>query len=365
MASYFEDKLLELLPSLYLQQDKDGELRQFLKIPAETLDELKALMDQFPTLFDVDRCDERFLLFLGNIVGYRYDPVKNAHLQRRLIKEAIPFYRRKATIPALDRSLTDIGWQGRIKETYRKALRLNRRSVVGKSRLPGKIYSLGVFRIESDNVIHGIREALIPHHPAGTKAYYLQWLYSMLSMENCFDTTMKQFVQTICFGHLNEAFVVGRRKLNRDWHLTQKRKSWCTWVITNSVTMFQDIERAGVCIFRWQKRRPGFHLNAHKLNTMLLVNVWNNEKKQIMSCEIEISRDFHSKRNIKLKDGKLNKNRIGHSKPACHVIFRQKDFITMVSIIPENKEPKTVFVLFYTNAIDLAMQAWGLHQQIV
>ena len=76
-----------------------------------------------------------------------------APTQRRLIREAVEIYRRKGTIPAISRSLTDIGWQGGIEETFHKALRLNRCSLVGHSKLPGLIYSLGVCRIESDNIV--------------------------------------------------------------------------------------------------------------------------------------------------------------------------------------------------------------------
>ena len=126
MSSYFEKKLIELLPPLYRERDDSGDLQTFLKVPAASLDELKELIDRFPEIFDADRCEERFLPFLGEIVGHRFDPLADAATQRRLIREAVEIYRRKSTIPAISRSLIDIGWQGRIEETFHKALRLNR-----------------------------------------------------------------------------------------------------------------------------------------------------------------------------------------------------------------------------------------------
>ncbi len=126
MSSYFEKKLIDLLPPLYRERDESGDLDAFLKVPAASLDELKVLAERFPEIFDVGRCEERFLPFLGEIVGHRFDPTVNTAAQRRLIREAVEIYRRKSTIPAIGRSLVDIGWVGRIEETFHKALRLNR-----------------------------------------------------------------------------------------------------------------------------------------------------------------------------------------------------------------------------------------------
>ena len=62
MSDWFKDNLLGLLPPLYEHNDEAGDLRTFLSLPAGTLDELKQAIDDFPTIFDVDHCDERFLL---------------------------------------------------------------------------------------------------------------------------------------------------------------------------------------------------------------------------------------------------------------------------------------------------------------
>ena len=93
---------------------------------------------------------------------------------RRLIREAIEIYRRKGTIPAIGRSLVDIGWEGRIEETFHKALRLNRRSVVGRAKLPGLIYSLGVYRIDAHS---GALTAIGRHATAGNPNWIemLEW----------------------------------------------------------------------------------------------------------------------------------------------------------------------------------------------
>ena len=51
MSSYFDKKLIELLPPLYDREDESSDLKTFLSVPAVTLDELKTLADCFPEIF--------------------------------------------------------------------------------------------------------------------------------------------------------------------------------------------------------------------------------------------------------------------------------------------------------------------------
>ncbi|MCC7556621.1 MAG: hypothetical protein KO254_11035 [Methanoculleus marisnigri] len=329
MSSYFEKKLIDLLPPLYRERDETGDLETFVKVPASSLDDLKLLADRFPEIFDFDRCEDRFLPLLGEIVGHRFDPLSDAAKQRRSIREAIEIYRRKATIPAIGRSLTDLGWQGRIDETFRKALRLNRRSIVGRAKLPGLIYSLGVYRIDSDNIVQGIRPGLVFHHPAGTKVFFLQWLYSLLSMESDFQAVIKKVVERVCLGHLHETFVVSHNALNTDYHLTRKNKTWGWWRITDGTTLMQDVERAAVCIYRWHGRTPRFRLNVGNLNDERLPNLWVSERRAAFCCEIDTKpSELPVDAFIRLAGQDLNRSRLNRSATACRVIFRQKDLLS-------------------------------------
>jgi len=353
-GSYFEKKLLDLLPPLYRERDDSGFLSTFLKVPAASLDELKELADRFPEIFDVDRCEERFLPLLAELVGHRFDPLKDAARQRRLIREAVEIYRRKGTIPAIRRSLVEIGWEGRIEETFRKALRLNRRSVVGRARLPGLIYSLGVYRIESARLVQGVRPALVPHHPAGTRVFFLQWLYSLLSMEADFETAIKKVVERVCLGHLHETFVVSHNALNTDYHLTRKNKTWGLWRITDGTTLLQDIERAAVCVTRWHGRNPRFRLGSVPLNTERLPNLWVSERKLAFCCGVDTQRAPDSSTPVIRLAGqdltnpqdsgfgrpqaapeggapwtaRINRARLNRSEPSCRIKFRQRDLLS-------------------------------------
>ena len=81
--------------------------------------------------------------------GTRFDPTADVSRERRAIREAVERYRRKATIPAIRRTLAPLGWKGEIEETFRKALRLGQRSRLNQQRLPGLVYGFGVWRIRS------------------------------------------------------------------------------------------------------------------------------------------------------------------------------------------------------------------------
>ncbi len=326
MAPYFEKKLIELLPPLYRERDESGDLEAFLRIPATALDELKEHIDRFGDLFDVDRCDSRFLPLLGEVVGHRFNPQADAETQRRGIREAVEIYRRKGTLPAISRALADHGWSGRIEETFRQALRLNRRSVLSRSKLPGSIYSLGAYRVASDTVTPGLRDRLGFHHPAGTRVFFLQWLALLMSVESEVEVFSKERVRRIGLGHLHETFVVGNNALNGSHRLTRTEKTWGLWWVTSGATLLHEVERAGVSIRRWHGRKPRFRLNGSALNDEQLPNAWVSQRKLALCCVVETRpRPIPAPTFIRLTGQDLNRARLNRSAPACRVGFRQKD----------------------------------------
>lgn len=325
MGAYFEKNLIELLPALYRERDEAGDLETFLKLPAASLDELKELMDRLPEIFDVDRCESRWLPYLGELVGHRFDPRGNATRQRRLIREAIEIYRRKGSLPAIERVLADLGWRGRVEETFRQALRLNRRAMVGRAKLPGTIYSLGVYRVESDDVVPELRDSLRFHHPAGTRAFFRQWLILLLSLDLDAQLLTGRQIRRVCLGHVHETFVVGHNVLNSDQHLTRKVKTWDLWSITGVTTLLADIEHAVVCLRRWDARPPHFRLNRGDLNDQRLPNLWISGRNYAVCCEIDTRPPRPPAVVIRLARQNLNRARLNRSASVCTVEFRQKD----------------------------------------
>ncbi|HRT97811.1 MAG TPA: phage tail protein [Planctomycetota bacterium] len=144
---YFEDRLMQLLPQVYRLED-NGDLRDFLRVFAPTLDWLKAKIDEFPVLWDLDRAPAEFLPFLGALVGYPYNRLRDPDVQRQLIKFRIEFYRRKGTRYSLDRILQESGVQGEVFENH-----------------PWE----GCYTIRVDEPPLWLADLLEEIHPAGTK----------------------------------------------------------------------------------------------------------------------------------------------------------------------------------------------------
>ncbi|NLN74987.1 MAG: hypothetical protein GX139_01565 [Armatimonadetes bacterium] len=331
MSGYFKDKLLDLLPPVYREHDIDGDLEAFLAVPAATLDEIKSLIDHLPDIWNVDACDPRFLPLLAAMVGYSFDQRRDPDTQRREIREIVEHYRRKGSIPAIHRSLLNTGWEGRIDETFRSALRLNKRSVSNYAKLPGRIHSLGVYRIERRNLIPGVRRALVEHHPAGMKTYFWQWLLSQESMEDDFIAALRRTVDLHSTGRINDVFVVGRRLLNSDYRLTKRQATWAFWHVTCQSTLSQGFEHAGVIINRWHGRTSGHKLNGFILNAKQLLNVELSERRLAFTCEVQATEPGAKPIVFRLVREHLNNSKLAHSTRSCRFIFRQKDLIESTS----------------------------------
>jgi len=323
--AWFEDKLLDFLPPIYRERDTSGDLRAFLAVPAVTLDEIKSLIDRLPDIWDVDACEPGFLPLLAAIVGYGFDPTRDPDVQRREIREIIEQYRRKGSIPAIRRALINVGWQGEIEETFRSALRLNRRSVITHAKLPGELYSLGVYRVESRNIVPVIRQTLAPQHPAGTRVFFLQWLLSQESMEDDFIAALRRTVALHSTGRIYDVFVVGRRLLNSDHRLTKRQTTWSYWQVTHQSTLRQGFERAGVIINRWHGRTPGHKLNGFVLNVERLLSVELSERRFAFMCEIETEEPGEKPVVLRLVREHLNRSKLAHSTRSCRIVFRQRD----------------------------------------
>ena len=327
MTLSFETRLLDLLPPLYRQRDESGDLAAFLRVPGATLDQLKDLIDRFPQLFDVDRCEERFLPLLSSLVGLPFDPRRSSLENRQRIKEAVPLYRRKGTIPAIRRSLADQGWQGRIEETFRSALRLNRRARLDDSRLPGCIYSLGVLRVVSDVDASGVREELAFHHPAGTRVFFLQRLAEVLDGGEELAAPLWGVIRRVALGILDESFRVGRDALGSHYRLTLERKTWGVLERHSGVTLEPEIERSEVIITRWQGRGDRLRLNTKRLGEERLPNVWVSEVNFAGSCRIETRwRPPCTQLLMRLTAEPLNTARLNYAQDDCRIRFRQVDF---------------------------------------
>lgn len=277
MSDWFKTHIQELLPTVYLEQDQQGDLQIFLQLVAEVLDELKGAMDAFPDIFAVERCQESFLPLLSGLVGCQCDRGLPAEVQRRMIKEAVESYRRKGTLPALVQELNNSGWQGRIEETFKQTCRLNNRSRLTTSRLPGKLFSLGVYRVISDNQSDSVREIVGKHHPAGMAVFFGQEMLAGPSLVGEALLNNLALVRQTAFCRSAQSFLLNGNQLNSRHHLNIQHLPASALLIATSSFTKANIDYSSLRLTRYQGRQNAFLLNNQPLNKQKLVVCTLNE----------------------------------------------------------------------------------------
>ncbi len=304
--SWFDTHLLDLLPSVYREQDTTGDLAAFLKIPAATLDDVKNRLDEFPSIFDVDNCDPAFLPLLAALLGWPLDPAGDTDTQRRALREAVEFYRRKGTIPAMVRSLENIGWQGRLFETFRGMLRTNRRARLNGLRLAGTVFNQGVYRVESDNIVPGVRQALTPHHPAGARVFFLQRMDDAKDAGQDAQAGFRHASRRGVFVSQHENFILNQNRANNPFPLTRKITARETAWLTRNLYAEQELTEAHDIVERWQRPIPGLALNHARLNWVDITNADRSELRLSLELDIDVKRNSEKITPLMLNKKHLN-----------------------------------------------------------
>lgn len=327
MSGWFSDHLSELIPPLYLKNKDSEDLKTFLTLPLGELDRFKDLADDFPDLFDVEKANPLSLSLLAQTVGMSFNGQNLPESERRKIKEAVPRYQRKGTLPALERDLRTLGWEGYIDESFRDALRLNLRAMLNRSRLTGQLSGHGVYRIHSFNVVPGIRDIQRFHHPAGTRAFWDQWLLEELSLADITgDSAMH--LRYLIYAALDDVFVLNKTQLNDCSHLTRKQRTWGLFQLTSVADADHTIEQATTCISRWHGRQNRMRLGVRPLNQWRLANCWESETKFIECHRIYGGTVEDNYRDpLVLGEGRLNQNQLSLGISEKFTRFKKKDFL--------------------------------------
>ena len=100
LSGYFERQLFSYYPAQWKVDDVNlgnGDLANFTKVLALTLDDIKSYIDTFPAIFDIERCDPKYFPAIAALLGYPLNRLDSMDSQRLQIKNAIQFWRRKGT----------------------------------------------------------------------------------------------------------------------------------------------------------------------------------------------------------------------------------------------------------------------------
>lgn len=95
-STFFRDNLLSYLPVEFAQQDRGiQDLSDYLEIVAVSQDEFQDFLDEFPTIFDVDECEAKYLPYLAKMLNYPLSGRDTEASQRLQLKYAVEWYKRK------------------------------------------------------------------------------------------------------------------------------------------------------------------------------------------------------------------------------------------------------------------------------
>lgn len=215
---------------------------------------------------------EAFLPLFAALIGWPLDPDANADVQRPVLREAVEFYRRKGTIPAIVRSLENIGWRGRLFETFRAMLRTNRRARLNAFRLAGTVFNQGVYRVESDKIVPGVRSALTPHHPAGARVFFLQRMDGAEDPGQDAEAGFRHASRRGAFARQYEDFILNDTGLNSPLPLTRRVTVHGVSQVRTGAYTVQEMTASHGIVERWQRPIPGFTVNRDRMNQKDIVN---------------------------------------------------------------------------------------------
>lgn len=97
LSGFYQTRLFDYYPENMKADDVQvgGDLRNFTQVLAVTMDEVKSLVDQFPDIFNIDRCDPKYFDSIATLLGYPLNRLDSIESQRFQIRNAVEFWRRK------------------------------------------------------------------------------------------------------------------------------------------------------------------------------------------------------------------------------------------------------------------------------
>ena len=100
LTQYFRKNLINYVPPEFTYLDSFSgfdDLVNFIQVFAVTMDELKDYIDSFVEIFDIDRCESKYLPSIAAILGYDLNRGDSVESQRRQLKTAVGWYKVKGT----------------------------------------------------------------------------------------------------------------------------------------------------------------------------------------------------------------------------------------------------------------------------
>jgi hypothetical protein len=126
--SYFTEKIWELIPAFYREDDGLGDtpgvLRAMVHILAQQAVLLRRNTDRLWEDAFIEDCDDWAVPYIGDLVGTRMVSALDKRGRRVDVAKTIYYRRRKGTLRVLEELISDIsGWEGKASEQFRRLAR--------------------------------------------------------------------------------------------------------------------------------------------------------------------------------------------------------------------------------------------------
>ena len=95
-----------------------GQLASFIRVFAITMDELKDYIDSFTEVFDLERCEPKYLPYIAAILGYDLNLSDPVEVQRRHLRHAVAWYKVKGTEESFRIMFFAMGYRIRLYELW-------------------------------------------------------------------------------------------------------------------------------------------------------------------------------------------------------------------------------------------------------
>ena len=190
-----------------------------------------------------------------------------------------------------------------------------------------------MYRVHSYNLVEGVRDALALHHPAGTRAFFLQWLANFIEGSADLDFQNAAHVRSVVLAFLDETFVLGRSQLGSCRHLTNKQQAFNVLQLTSTVEMDPEIERAANKVSRFHGRQDRLRLNVKPLNRIKTPDVSIREDRLSFCNSIYTGSDYQTdiaEAGFHLSQNHLNQRKLPFSEAEVRYCFRQKDIFSVL-----------------------------------
>jgi len=125
LPQYYAEKLWELIPPVYRDEDRDGVLRSLTEVLAAQAAVLRRSTDRLWEDAFIDLCDSWAVPYLGDLVGTRMVSALDTRARRVDVANTIYYRRRAGTLAVLEGLTADItGWEGTVVEEFRQLARM-------------------------------------------------------------------------------------------------------------------------------------------------------------------------------------------------------------------------------------------------